>query len=136
MKVIGLNQNHQNTKVVNYIIENVMKKRIFPLTDETESIIKDIDLFELDLGENIPVTSRWYNNGGTFCSLCNIRYSYIESLIIYIKQTMDGVKRLPRCPECSSQLRTKPTSNREMVNTFWNRLDELKSPIEIKSWGI
>lgn len=68
------------------------------------------------------VTKGWYIGGGTFCCRCHIKYTYDESVKLYIRD-MELGRNGPRCPKCSQLVRTrskaKPLGKHE---GFWGKV--------------
>lgn len=68
----------------------------------------------------------WYEEEkGSFCSHCLVKFSFDETLKIYLMNKQSGMRHgIPRCLYCGRTLRTRP--KKKHVHGFWEKLEEMQ----------
>lgn len=68
------------------------------------------------------VTRGWYIKGGTFCARCRIKYTFDESVKLYLRDEKLG-RNGPRCPYCGQMVRTRSKAKPNKKNGFWGKME-------------
>ena len=69
------------------------------------------------------ISAKWYKRGGSFCSICHLGFTFIETYAILLMCEERKMKHgLPRCMYCGKSLRTRSKS--DYKSGFWNMLKE------------